>query len=300
MPKFIIRHPEKEELLDAIKLIYRSANDLRLKSGRKPWDSAITEVPPIFYHMLEHDRGGHWAAYSEQKMIGYGSALMRGKQWYLAYLFVDPRFQAKGVGRQLLQKCLDYGKGKADSWALATFPYNEAALALYSSFGMMPQAPIFEMHKKIGRPDDIKATGLRIEEDKSKAVLSKINKLEKEIRGYTRFGDWRFFSKTPEHKICQFYSGSTWVGYSLVIRDSLIAPAGTTNKKYLPDIVTESVRLCLNSNPKMIRMWVGGSNGDVYQRLISMGFRINEMLVFLSTKPYGDLQRYCPAYLSMF
>jgi len=300
MPKFTIRHPEKEELFDAMKLIFRSANDLRIKAGRKPWELTVSEVPPLFYHLYDHDRDGHWAAYSDNKMIGYGSAIMRGRQWYLADLFVDPRFQTKGVGSQVLQKCLEYGKGKADSYSLATFSYNEAAVGLYSAFGMVAQFPILEMYKKIGRPENIPSTSLKVEFDSSRIALSRINKLEKDIRGYTRFADWHFFSRASEHIICSFYSGTTWVGYSLIIKNNLIAPAGAVHKKYLPDIVQESVRVCLNGKTKLIRIWVGGPNSEIYQRLAQMGFRINELLVFHSTRQYSDLQRYLPANLTIY
>ena len=148
MSKIIIRQPRKEELHNALKLIINTANDLRVKSGRKPWESNIPEVPLLHYHLYRTDYDGYWAAFAEHKMVGFGAALLRGKQWYLAYLFVDPKYQSKGLGRAILERCLEYGRGKADSFALATFPYNETALALYSSFGMMPTTPVFEMHQK--------------------------------------------------------------------------------------------------------------------------------------------------------
>jgi len=300
MPKYTIRKLRRHELLDAVRLILRSANDLRAKSGRPAWDVVVSEVPSINYHYFDSDPDGNWGAFFDGKIIGYCAALVRGKQWYLGYLFVDPDYQLKGVGRRLLERALEYGKGKVDSHSLCTFPYNEAALALYSSFGMMPTTPIFEMNRKNEDSLEIPATKLTGIEDNSRKALLRINRLEKEIRGYQHPADWEFFARDSKTKIYQFHSGSQWVGYSVTSNARLIAPAGATLAKYLPEIIAETYRLSLQSKPDMSRLWVGGTNAQVYGRLIELGFKIGELTVFLSTKPYGDFSRYCPAHLAMF
>jgi ribosomal protein S18 acetylase RimI-like enzyme len=299
MPKLTIRKPHQEELLQVGKLIIRSANDLRVKSGRKPWDTNITEVPPLSQYIYETDPDGHKCAYYDNKIVGFSAALVRGKQWYLGDLFIEPAFQLKGVGRKLLEHAFAYG-GKADSHALCTFPYNETALALYSSFGMMPTSPLLEMQKKIEKPEDIAPSGLRAEEDNSLKSILLINKLEKEIRGYPHLIDWRFFARDSKHKIYHFYDRAKWVGYSVILGGKLVAPAGAIEPQYLPDIISESYRISVQSGADFCRLWIGGPNAALYQRLKSHGFRINEMSVFLSTKPYGDFSRYCPAHLTVF
>ncbi len=300
MPKLTIRKPHREEFLQIMKLIIKSANDLRARSGRKPWDSVAVDVPPLSYHLYETDPDGHKCAYYDNKIVGFSASIMRGKQWYLGYLFVDPSFQLKGIGRKLLDHAFAYGNDKADSHALCTFPYNETALALYSSFGMMPTSPILEMQKTFGKTDDLSPTDLRMEEDNTLRSMAIINRLEKEIRGYQHFVDWKFFARDPRHKIYQFYDKTKWVGYSVIFNNRLIAPIGSIEPQYLPDIVTESYRLLHKSGAEFCYMWAGGTNALLYQRLKSHGFRINEMSIILSTKPYGDYSRYCPAHLAIF
>jgi len=300
MKKITYRNLKQDELLEASRLFQRSFNNLRRKNNRPTFDEKITQVSPFLTHKYETDGDGYWGAFDNGKMIGFGHAIMRGKQWYLANLFVAPRSQVKGVGSGLLKRCLRYGKGKADSYSLCTFSYNEVSLALYSSFGIMPIYPIFVMYRKIDRKFKVRPTGLKVEADNSDKSILRINRLEKKIRGYSRLVDLRFYARNPHVKVLNFYKNSRWVGYSAVIRNSHIMPAGSPYPKYLPDILTESIRECIRSKGKEIEINIGANNRLLFERLKSHGFKIFEMTVFLSTKPYSDLSRYAPASLAMY
>lgn len=300
MKKITYRHLKREELLEASRLFLRSFNHLRRKNNRPTHDEKITEVSPFFQHIFETDGKGYWGAFDNGKMIGFGNAIMRGKQWYLGNLFVAPNSQVKGVGGELLKRCMRYSKGKADSYSLCTFSYNEVALALYSSFGIMPMHPILVMYRKINKNFRVRPTGLKVVVDNSSKTILRINRLEKQIRGYSRLTDLRFYAKSPHAKILNFYKNSRWIGYSVVIKNSHIMPAGSPHPKYLPDILTESIRECIASKGKEIEINIGANNRALFRRLKSHGFKIFEMDVFLSTKPYSDLSRYVPASLSIF
>ena len=165
---------------------------------------------------------------------------------------------------------------------------------------MMPIHPIFLMHRKIDKHFKIRPTGLKIVEDNSDKSILRINRLEKEIRGYSHLIDLRYYSQSPDVKFLNFYDNSRWIGYSVVIKNSYIMPAGSPYPKYLPDILTESVRECIKSKGKEININIGANNRIVFQRLKSHGFRMSEMVVFLSTRPYSDLTRYVPGNLAMY
>jgi ribosomal protein S18 acetylase RimI-like enzyme len=303
MHKITYRHPAQNELLPACRVMASSYRDLQARSGRKlPAMPDFKETPSAVVHMFKTDRNGCWVAFAGKKMVGYGQALMRGRQWYLANLFVETGAQNRGVGRELLRRCVSYGrKKKADSFALCTFPYNEAAMGLYTSFGMMPRNSIFEMAYNVEKIPTIRRTGLRIENGDSYDSILRINRLEKKIRRYPRLVDLKFFASEPKIRdILDFYDGSRWVGYSFIHQNTLIGPAGTIAPRYLPLIVTESFRRCIKNGSKKVMINCGASNREVYSRLKSLGFSIEFLPVFLSTKPYGDFSRYIPAHLAIF
>lgn len=276
--------------------------DLQARSGRKvPEMTNFKETPAAVVHMYKTDYKGCWVAHSGNRMVGYGQALMRGKQWYLANLFVDTRAQNDGVGKELMKRCVNYGRQKkADSFALCTFPYNEVALGLYTSFDIMPQYPIFEMRNTNTVSRRIQSTGLRIEDGKSNDSILRINRLEKKIRGYARLIDLRFLAGSSQYEILDFHDGSKWVGYSIIHKQGLIAPSGAIAPKYLSDIVTESFRKTLKNGSKLSIIFAGGNNADVHNRLRSLGFKIDNISVFMATKQYADFSRYIPAHLALF
>jgi ribosomal protein S18 acetylase RimI-like enzyme len=300
MPKLTIQHLPKEHLLEALKLVMRSANNLRIKHGRKPWVGTFTKVPLLNRHLYETDAEGHWGAYNGDKLIGFSSSVVRGGQWYLSYLFVDPRHQGKGLGRKLLERAMEHGGSKVDSRALSTFAYNETSVALYSSYGIMPAWPLLEMFKKNDKPEDIAWSGLKVEEDNSHKFILRINRLEKEIRGYPHLIDLEFLAQSPRRRILQFFDGAKWIGYSIVGKNGLLAPVGAISPEYLPQIVIDSYHHCRAAGSDVCLVWVGGPNTAVYQQMISLGFKLTELLLIMSTKPYGDFMRYCPADLSIF
>jgi len=62
----------------------------------------------------------------------------------------------------------------------------------------------------------------------------------------------------------------------------------------LPLILLETIKDCAENKTKMIRLWFGAENEDVFKLLKSYGFRIQEMIAFLGTKKYADTRRYMP------
>ena len=70
--------------------------------------------------------------------------------------------------------------------------------------------------------------------------------------------------------------------------------------KYLPLILSDTVKDCVENKAKIIRVWAGTENEAVFKQLKSYRFKIQEMYAFMSTKKYADMQRYTPASLAQF
>jgi len=302
-PKITYRRLRRDELPTAIHILIRSYNGLLKRTGRKPFarPSQVKQASPYVHHLFDTDSKGCLGAFLDGRMVGFGHALMRGKQWYLANLFIEPSKQLKGVGRELLKRTVKYGEGKATSHSLCTFCNNETALALYSSFGFMPLDTLFEMRiKPRGKNIKFIKSDLRAEEASSYKSLLRINNLEKEIRGYPRLVDLKFYNREESYKILDFYKGKKWVGYSITKSNLEIAPAGAIDPKYLNMILSDTINICVENKTKLIHLWVGSENETVFRLLKSYGFKIHELLAFLGTEKYADMKRYIPATLSQF
>ncbi len=61
-------------------------------------------------HLLATDPDGSWVATSSGAIVGVAQSHRRGDRWVLATLGVRPDRQERGVGRELLERTLDYGR----------------------------------------------------------------------------------------------------------------------------------------------------------------------------------------------
>jgi GNAT superfamily N-acetyltransferase len=62
-------------------------------------------------HILRHDAPGCWVAEDDSGVVGVSAALKRDLTWILATFVVRPGVQGRGVGKQLLDASLSYGRG---------------------------------------------------------------------------------------------------------------------------------------------------------------------------------------------
>ena len=87
-------------------------------------------------------------------VVGFGSATLRDGTWFLGMLFVLPEFQARGVGRQLLERVMPpQAEREAVALGTATDSVQPISNALYSQYGMVPRLPVFNFVGRPERPD---------------------------------------------------------------------------------------------------------------------------------------------------
>jgi GNAT superfamily N-acetyltransferase len=91
-------------------------------------------------HLQSTDPLGSWVAESDGTIIGVAQAHIRGDRWVLAILGVVPDHQEQGVGRDLLDRTLDYGRS-ASLGAIFSSP-DPRAVHRYASagFDLQPSA----------------------------------------------------------------------------------------------------------------------------------------------------------------
>ncbi|MCD6162807.1 MAG: GNAT family N-acetyltransferase [candidate division Zixibacteria bacterium] len=157
MNKIIYRKCKTKKLLPAIRLMSASINHLRRQTGKEPFRWQINETPPFVVHLQKTDSDTFYCAYSGDRIVGFAGAIVRGRQWHLAWLFVHPKYQDKGIGRKLLDKVWRDGRNMTHS--LCTFAFNTQAIGLYSKFGMAPLSSLPWMKADPAKMKPIKATG---------------------------------------------------------------------------------------------------------------------------------------------
>jgi GNAT superfamily N-acetyltransferase len=72
-------------------------------------------------HFLESDPGGGLLALDDDGPVAFASSARRDDFWCLSYLFVRPRGQDRGVGRDLLRRLLPHDNAVVRSCKVESF-----------------------------------------------------------------------------------------------------------------------------------------------------------------------------------
>lgn len=291
------RRTQRRDLDQAANVVKLAFNTLRKRSGMET-EHFPRGHPNSFEYFLKTDSDLTFCAWHGSKVVGYTQALVRGKQWYLAMLFVHPKYQDHKVGKELLSRVWREEPGMTHS--LATFTYNTQALGIYSRFGMAPIAGIVRIsvpRKKLVLPANL---GLDVRPMTGRADSKFVEALETKVRGYSRTIDWKAFFSHKNFRRLIFYKRGKRIGYALMTEAGLIGPVGATDSSALIEVVEAAILEASRSTLKNVVLHCPAENIALYQTALKAGFRIKEMLVFMSDKKYADLQRYIPGPLSMF
>jgi GNAT superfamily N-acetyltransferase len=298
MQRISYRKCRKKDIIPAIKLMRTAIKRLRLVTGKpyKHWPIP-QQPPPLILKFLETDSETMYCAWKKDKLVGFAGAYVRGKQWYLAWLFIHPNLQDKGIGKTLLKKVWREKKGMTHS--LCTFAFNAQAIGIYSKFGMVPLCDLPWMKARPNKLKKLESTGLKIIDICSRDDMKWLHSLEEKIRGYSHPQHWAVWLKHKPFRIFIFKKRGRRIGYCMIVNNSLIAPVGVISERYMLDVVTEAIRLAKPKKNAEISLWCPSLNLKLYKYLIEIGFRLDEMEIFMSDEPYPDWDRYVPATLAV-
>ena len=136
----------REDDLSAMRLIQSTAlHDLiATRGGREPSVMPITDEPSSeMRHLLRTDPKLAWVAIEDGRTVGFSVGFVRRELWFLADLFVLPGANGKGVGGELLQRCLAAGMERGARIRAVMSSEDPAAQVLYIRAGMVPRFPLF-------------------------------------------------------------------------------------------------------------------------------------------------------------
>ncbi len=305
--KVTVRRTRESDLFECWQMIARTMNDLFKRSGKKPFKFTATTADPTMVHFRKVDPEASYVALNAKgAIVGFTQALIRGNEWYLAYLFIDPQYQSTGVGKKLLKLAMDYGRknGEITRWALSTFAYNPQALAIYSKMGMTPQIALLVMTREWKgekKPAPIKPKKrLTMQVVTTHKLINRLTKLDLKVRGTARPEEHFFWTGDEKHRMLAFYDDKTLVGYSVVATTSRIGPIAAAKPEYLSSILAMSVNYGLEIGQLRQLVFVNGENVEVVQSLLQAGFHIEEATVVMASERFSDSSRYVPGHLAHY
>jgi len=299
----VIAQLREVDLLEAGRLMYRSINHSRKHVGLLPDTTRLRRPLPLMEHIFGQSPGLSWGAYYDGELIGFLSSHIRDLQWYIAYFFVDPRYQDRGVGRQLLEAGLAEAQ-RRDMRFLSgcTFSHNTGAIGLLSHCGLYPRKNIMFLQRVAGcnLPLPPRTTAIEMEPITTIEMVSELNRLDCEVRGANRGVDHCYWLADSNYSGFIFSAGGRVAGYAYFTHDGHIGPVLAARDMFLTDILNHCLHEMATNYHGDIELWINGKNFGGLRLLLETGFKYREVAVLMTNRVFCDMRRYLPHSMAVF
>jgi GNAT superfamily N-acetyltransferase len=232
-----------------------------------------------------------------RRSIAFGSAVERGNLWFLSMLFVDPKEQARGLGRALLDELLPEQR---DGRLLATCTDSAQPISngLYASLGMVPRMPLYNY---LGRPrPDFEWPGLpagieahRIEDGRRFAESAELAALDRSVLGFVHPDDHRFVQDEPRTGFAYRFGDGTLAGYGYAGEVGRVGPIAVSRADLLSPVLGHLLTAVQPRGASSV--WIPGAAGEAVSTALRAGLRIEAFPILACwSGPYADFTRYVP------
>jgi GNAT superfamily N-acetyltransferase len=290
-----VRPARAEELQRAQELIVASINDLTTRHGF----GAMASVHPAAFQLFSFndDPRGLWIAEDAGEIVGAAFSWVCGDLWFLAELFIAPRMQGGGIGRELLRRTLQHAdQAGAGTRALITFTFNTVSQGLYIRHGMFPRLPLymFNADRKalLNAAPDARMTCKRAEaSDSHIAMVAALDTATLEV---SREKHHRYLLNDPAMQGFFLYEGDDCVGYAYVASTGHVGPVAVTRRDVMPQALGTALMIAAEGQSSQVSAFIPGNCEPALAVAADHRMRIILPMVLVSNREFGDWRRYLP------
>ncbi len=241
---------------------------------------------------------------SPDRIVAFGSAVVRERVWFLSMLFVDPAAQSRGLGRAVLERILP-AADDGMTLATATDSAQPISNALYASYGIAPRQPLWNLVGEAGAtglpplPSGIAAVQFAEVADGGGAgeghrrLVAAVDGLDRDALGYAHPQDHRYLRTTESRGYLYLGPDGAALGYGYTSPVGRIGPIATRDRALLAPVVGHLLGAVAARGGQ--GCWIPGDADETMVGLLRAGFRIEGFPVLLCwTRPFADLARYVP------
>lgn len=288
-----IRPAGAEDLEPAQELVVASINDLTERHGFGAM--AFARVTSFQLFSLKDDGRGLWVAEDNGEIVGAAFSWVCDELWFLAELFIAPRWQGSGIGRELLRRTLDHaGQSGATTRALITFTFNTVSQGLYIGHGMFPRLPIYMMSGKRG---DFRATSFETPLEHraiGAADMSVLAEIDRSALGASREKHHAYLLSEPSVRGFLFYEGQDCAGYAYVSSTGHVGPLAVTRRDNMGRALDTALSIAARGQSTQLSAFLPGNCEAALGIAAKHRMRISFPMVLASNQEFGDWRRYLP------
>jgi GNAT superfamily N-acetyltransferase len=317
----LVVRPARDADLLACAQIWSDSIEDYVRRLNQPWFGGDLEpLRRLLAHFLRTDPG-RFAVVTDPRgggqVLGFASATVRDGAWFLGMLFVLPEVQQAGVGRRLLERVLPAGVTRIGlddagatsqpdplpTLATATDSVQPISNALYSQYGMVPRAPVFNLVGRPDRPEVFAAvpSGVHLVQsplDARSDDVAALDTVDRAVLGYVHPQDHGFLAEERRRLFVARSERGEPLGYGYIAPSGRFGPIAAIDTSLLVPIaghLLTSVRA-----PGAYATWMPGPASDLFVALLRAGFRFESFpALLLWNRPTVDFGRYVPNSLAL-
>jgi GNAT superfamily N-acetyltransferase len=298
------------EDLAACAVIFRTAiNDYTRPLGQIDVPEDPGPVTRLWAHTRSTDPERFVVATTgDDRIVAFGSAVLRERLWFLSMLFVLPEAQGSGVGREVLARILPADRETVR--ATATDSAQPISNALYALHDIVPRMPLLNLTGLPMRPEafgplpsgvtalpfdeiDGGPTGAPSDGIAGGALRGELDSLDRELLGATHPRDHAWLRGEGRHGWLYRGPDGAALGYGYASEAGRVGPVAARDQSLIAPILGHVTSAVVPRGA--FTVWIGGHADEALVATLQAGFRLEAFPVLLCwDRPFGDFTRYLP------
>jgi len=272
-----------------LEVFFRAVEDLDERRHRTRQVRNPGPLQAHFEHLLATDPASSIVADDGGHVVAFGMLMVRGGDAFLSFLFVMPRWQGRGLGRAVLDACLE-GAAGIEHRSTCAEADQLVSTGLYASLGITPRLPIYLLRGALTEDslpnlgDDLRA---------SPVATAAVAAVDRELTGYERPQDHSFWSGHDRRGWMFESAGGSVLGYGYAHGSGRLGPVAAQRAELLPSFLGHLVR-----STQVLEGWqilVPGPAASALQPLLLAGMRMDGTpAVYCAEAPGPRFDRYLP------
>jgi len=254
-----IRRTRSADLPRLHDIFNRAIGSLFRPHGFDPPTPSLTVFSAQQQHLLANDAELCSVAELDGAIVGFASAWVRGRDWFLASLFVEPARQGAGVGAALLDAV--WGEEPVRRRTI-TDAIQPVANALYAARGLVPTTPLLAFD---GSPRSVSGPPL----EPAAPTADPIRELDRIAYGFERARDHALWMGLAECTL--WLRAGRAVAYSYRFPDGTIGPIAGASGSAAGDALTAELS---RTHTPQVRVRIPGSARELVAVAVQAGLRL--------------------------
>ena len=317
--------PARAEDFDACWTVFSTAiNDYTGRLGQPAMPEESRSVTRLWTHAQATDperflvataptddgTAGAGAEPARERVVAFGSAILREHVWFLSMLFVLPEFQGAGLGRVLFDRL---PSGGATIRATCTDSAQPISNALYSHADIVPRMPLLNLTGLPARPEafgelppgvvpiafeDVVAAAATSGDGPGDALghrllADALDTLDRELLSFGHAEDHRYLQAEPRTGWLYRGPDGEALGYGYATPAGRVGPVAVRDPALLGPVLGH---LTSAVEPRgAFALWIGGDADRALVPALRAGFRLEPFPILVCwTEPFADFSRYLP------